>query len=198
MLIRALREIRQFIPDVLYCIIGSGEERESLARLVNELQLADHVQFLDEVNDQTMICCYQQCDLFALPNRQVGRDIEGFGMVLLEAQACGRPVLAGASGGTAETMLVGETGCIVPCEAAEPLAHEIIRLLSNPFVLQRMGEAGRRWVISKFDWRRLACQAAELFGDHRSSTSGESPGSSPASPSGLSSDTPNRIPAETH
>ena len=68
--------------------------------------------------DDRLVQCYQQCDLFVLPNRQVGRDIEGFGMVLLEAQSCGKPVIAGASGGTAETMQPGETGYVVPCDAA--------------------------------------------------------------------------------
>ena len=89
------------MPDILYAIIGAGEELEELERLVEREGLARHVAFLGECNDRDLIAAYQQCDLFVLPNRQVGRDIEGFGMVLLEAQACGKPVIAGASGGTA-------------------------------------------------------------------------------------------------
>ena len=110
-----------------------------------------------------MIRCYQQCDLFALPNRQVGRDIEGFGMVLVEAQACGRPVLAGASGGTRETMDIGRTGVVVPCERADGLAAEVTRLLLDQNGLEEMGQAARLWVVEHLDWNALSRQAAELF-----------------------------------
>jgi phosphatidyl-myo-inositol dimannoside synthase len=110
-----------------------------------------------------MIRCYQQCDLFALPNRQVGRDIEGFGMVLVEAQACGRPVLAGASGGTRETMDIGRTGVVVPCENADGLAAEVTRLLLDRDNLEDMGKAARPWVVKHLDWNALSKQAAEQF-----------------------------------
>ena len=96
--------------------------------------------------------CYQQCDLFVLPNRQVGQDIEGFGMVLLEAQACGKPVIAGASGGTAETMQPGETGYVVPCDQPDELAAMVAELLLDPDRRTRMGEAARSWVVEQFDW----------------------------------------------
>jgi phosphatidylinositol alpha-1,6-mannosyltransferase len=110
-----------------------------------------------------MIQCYQQCDLFVLPNRQVGQDIEGFGMVLLEAQACGKPVIAGASGGTAETMRIPQTGHVIPCEGPEPLATLVSDLLADPARLTRMGEAARQWVVDHFDWGVLSSQAKRLF-----------------------------------
>ena len=163
MTIRALPEIRQAVPDVLYAIVGNGEERNSLEELVEETQTAEHVQFPGEVSDEDMIRCYQQCDLFALPNRQVGRDIEGFGMVLLEAQACGRPVLAGASGGTRETMRPGETGIVTPCESPEQVAEAITRQLLDPFQLEQMAKAARPWAVENFDWSSLSRQAATLF-----------------------------------
>src|SRR5262249_29561593 len=116
-----------------------------------------------EIEDDAMVRCYQQCDLFALPNRQVGKDIEGFGMVLLEAQACGRPVLAGTSGGTAETMRIPETGRVVSCDDLDALAAMVIELLSDREKLDQMGVAGRQWVVDRFDWAALSRQAAELF-----------------------------------
>ena len=163
MLIRALPAVRPRIPDVLYAIVGDGEERATLEKLVDRQKLNHHVQFLGEVNDAGLIHCYQQCDLFALPNRREGSDIEGFGMVLLEAQACGRPVLAGDSGGTAETMRVPETGRIVACDRPEPLTEVLNELLARPEELSRMGEAGRRWVVEQFDWESLTRQARQLF-----------------------------------
>lgn len=166
-LIQSLPFVREAIPDVLYAIIGDGEERPRLEKITQELGLTDHVRFLGEVDDLTMIRCYQQCDLFALPNRQVGRDIEGFGMVLVEAQSCGRPVLAGASGGTRETMLPGETGEVVACESPETLAPVLTSLLLNPLRLEMMGRAARDHVTARFDWGSLAAGAADVFSGAR-------------------------------
>jgi phosphatidylinositol alpha-1,6-mannosyltransferase len=162
-LIRALPAIRRQIPDVLYAIAGGGEERTELEKLVRTENVADAVQFLGEPDDTALIEQYQQCDLFVLPNRQAGSDIEGFGMVLLEAQACGKPVLAGASGGTVETMRLGETGEIVDCSAPEPLAAAVTALLRDAARRARMGAAGRRWVREHFDWNSLCQQAEKLF-----------------------------------
>ena len=78
---------------------GGWRGTAALQDLVAREGLGGHVQFLGQGDDAVLVSCYQQCDLFVLPNRRVGRDIEGFGMVLLEAQACGKPVVAGASGG---------------------------------------------------------------------------------------------------
>lgn len=162
-MIRALRTIRESIPDVLYAVAGDGEERESLHDLAVREGQRGHVQFLGALDDEALIRCYQQCDLFVLPNRQVGQDIEGFGMVLLEAQACGKPVVAGASGGTAETMRVPETGRIVPCDGPHELAAVIIALLGDRPLLARMGAAARRWVVEHFDWAVLTREAERLF-----------------------------------
>jgi phosphatidylinositol alpha-1,6-mannosyltransferase len=162
-MILALSKVRQVVPDVLYAIVGDGEERAPLRELLTREGLAQHVQFLGEMNDEGLIHCYQQCDLFVLPNRQVGRDIEGFGMVLLEAQACGKPVLAGASGGTAETMSIPETGRVVCCDGPEELAGAVSEMLADRTSLERMGEAGRRWVVERFDWASLSRQAERLF-----------------------------------
>src|SRR5207245_3279229 len=133
-------------------IAGDGEERGALAALVEREGLQDHVQFLGEVGDTALLECYQQCDLFVLPNRQVGKDIEGFGMVLVEAQACGKAVIAGASGGTAETMRVPQTGLLVPCEESGQLAQRVVEFLADPLLRERVGAAGRQWVVDSFDW----------------------------------------------
>jgi phosphatidylinositol alpha-1,6-mannosyltransferase len=162
-MILALPEVRRAIPNVLYAIVGEGEERPFLEDLVAREQLGGHVQFLGELADEGLVRCYQQCDIFVLPNRQVGRDIEGFGMVLLEAQACGKPVIAGASGGTAETMRIPETGQVVCCDGPGKLAALLSELLADPDRLARMGAAGRQWVVEHFDWKALADQAKRLF-----------------------------------
>jgi len=163
-LIRALPAIRARHPEVLYAIVGGGEEESHLRSLAAELGQAEHVQFLGPLGDDAMAKCYQQCDLFVLPNRQVGANFEGFGMVLLEAQACGKPVIAGASGGTAETMRIPETGRRVDCEGPELLAETVIELLSNPAEMRAMGERAREWAMG-FDWPATAKKAAAAFAE---------------------------------
>ena len=162
-MIRALKTIRRMVPDVLYAIVGEGEERERLQALVASEGQEKHVQFLGAVDEKSMIQCYQQCDLFVLANRQDGEDIEGFGIVLVEAQACGKPVVAGESGGTAETMRVPDTGRIVPCESFEALADVVVTLLVDEPLRARMGASAREWAASRFDWTTLTRQAAQLF-----------------------------------
>jgi phosphatidylinositol alpha-1,6-mannosyltransferase len=163
MLIRALPAIRQRCLDVLYAIAGEGWERPSLESLVAECGVADLVQFRGMPGDAELVACYQQCDLFALPNRQVGWDFEGFGIVLLEAQACGKPVITGRSGGTAETIDPSRTGEIVDCDAPDLLADLAADLLQDDARRERMGTLARQWVVERFAWDVLSRQAAELF-----------------------------------
>src|SRR4029078_13533826 len=125
--------------------------------------LGGQVQFLTGVTDEVLVRCYQQCDIFVLPCSQVGRDIEGFGMVLLEAQACGKPVLAGASGGTAEAVCHPETGFLMPFEDASEVAARVIPLLTNDGLRDEMGRAARQWVTAHYDWERLSGRARLLF-----------------------------------
>jgi phosphatidylinositol alpha-1,6-mannosyltransferase len=162
-MILALRAIRKAVPDVLYAIVGDGERREFLRALVEREGLGEHVQFLGELHDERLVRCYQQCDLFVLSNRQVGTDIEGFGMVLLEAQACGKPVVAGASGGTSEAMRNPETGRLVSCDGPHELEKVVVELLNDSDLRTRMGEAARQWVVRHFDWSSLSRQARILL-----------------------------------
>lgn len=162
-LILALPIIRRRVPNVLYAIIGEGDESEYLRRLAREHGVEDAVQFRGAPADNELVRCYQQCDLFALPNRAVGADIEGFGMVLVEAQACGRPVIAGDSGGTAETMCVGQTGLIVDCTQTEILADAVTDLLLDAARRETLGRAGRKWAVEHFAWDALAREAAGVF-----------------------------------
>jgi phosphatidylinositol alpha-1,6-mannosyltransferase len=164
-LIRALPTLLKRFPDLLYAVAGEGWERPYLEKLVSELGLSKAVQFRGVPGDEELIQCYQQCDLFALPNRRVGWDFEGFGIVLLEAQACGRAVLAGESGGTAETLLPNETGFIADCATPEGVAQVVAQAIGDPERLQRMSVRAREWVVNRFDWSVLVPQAAQIFGD---------------------------------
>lgn len=162
-LIKALKSIAQEYPNVLYAIVGHGERKQELQTLVSELDLSNNVLFMANLSDEEMVLCYQQCDLFVLPNRTVGRDIEGFGMVLIEAQSCGKPVICGDSGGTVETLVDGVTGFVVNCDTPENLAELVIKTLADKDLVKDFGEKARAHVVKNFSWSRLAKCARRLF-----------------------------------
>jgi phosphatidylinositol alpha-1,6-mannosyltransferase len=161
--IRALPRILKICPDILYAIVGEGWERQDLERLAQVQGVGDHVRFYGVPTDEDLVKYYQQCDLFVLANRQVGWDVEGFGIVLLEAQACGKPVIAGDSGGTSDAVCRGVSGEIVDGAQPESVAAAIIGLLSDRQSLAEMGQRGRSWVVDRFDWSVHARRCAELF-----------------------------------
>ncbi|TWT33775.1 GDP-mannose-dependent alpha-(1-6)-phosphatidylinositol monomannoside mannosyltransferase [Posidoniimonas corsicana] len=158
MMIRAMPRILESAPDVLYVIVGNGGELDYLRSLVNECGVQASVVFRTDASDTELLQMYQQCDLFALPNRRVGADIEGFGIVLLEAQACGKPVVAGRSGGTRETLKEGVSGVLVDCGDPDSIAREVLRMLADERRLVAMGNAARQWIEGNFDWSKLACE----------------------------------------
>ena len=118
-LIEVMPRLLEKVPELQYVIVGRGEELENLRDLIEKHKLQESVFIHTNFDDTDLINAYQQCDVFILPNRTIKNDIEGFGMVLVEAQACGKPVIAGDSGGTSETLKEGETGFIIDCSSPE-------------------------------------------------------------------------------
>jgi phosphatidylinositol alpha-1,6-mannosyltransferase len=163
MMIKAMPAILRKVPNAHYVIVGHGESLGSLKALVKSLALEEHVEFLTDCDDSTMIACYQHCTAFILPNRTEGQDIEGFGMVLVEAQSCAKPVIAGNSGGTVETLLKGETGFILDATKVDEISDTLVHLLSDPELQKRLGEAGRKHAVAQFDWHNAAKKAAAIF-----------------------------------
>ena len=163
MVIRSLAAIRRQCPDVLYAIVGEGWEKPYLQQTAQECGVADAVQFRGVPGEDELIECYQQCDVFALANRQVGWDFEGFGIVLLEAQACGRPVVTGRSGGTPETIQPGLTGETVACDTPNELSAALLSLLDDPERRARFGAEARRWVSERFSWGVVIDEARNVF-----------------------------------
>lgn len=153
-LILALPELLKRHRELVYVIIGDGKERETLQNLVNRLSLQGSVMFLEQADDDLVRQCYQQADLFVLPNRSIGTDIEGFGMVLVEAGACGIPVCAGKSGGTSETMIDGKTGFLLDCSSPETLERELSKVLIRPD-LRSIGSVAADYCRTTFGWPRL-------------------------------------------
>jgi phosphatidylinositol alpha-1,6-mannosyltransferase len=152
MVIHALPQILQSLPQVKYVIVGTGEELTSLTTLAQELGVQDSVVFAGIVPDQELAAYYAACDVFIMPNRQIGSDIEGFGMVYLEASAAGKPVVGGKSGGTDDAILSDVTGLRVDGNSSVEIANAIIDLLSTPDKAKAMGMHGRQRVEREFTW----------------------------------------------
>lgn len=161
-LLKALPRLLEQYPDLFYAIVGRGECHETLNEYIESENLKENAAIYTELGDEELIKCYQQCDIFILPNRTIGNDIEGFGMVLVEAQCCGKPVIAGDSGGTNETMLIDETGYIIDCSSVSSLATHLNIVLQNKN-LQEVGKKAETFASQKFNWDKHVVKAKELF-----------------------------------
>jgi phosphatidyl-myo-inositol dimannoside synthase len=150
--IEALPQLIESIPDLLYVIAGDGEEYKRLEALVESLSVQPYVQFLRAFDDTKLLHMYQHCDLFVLANRTIGADIEGFGMVLVEAAACGKPTVAGSSGGTKEAIVDGVTGLLIDADAVDELVKAVKALHDDPELCKRLGSSGRRRAETEFSW----------------------------------------------
>jgi len=160
--IEALPAILEQVPDVVYLIVGTGPGEDWLRARAQEKGVADRVVFAGRVSDEELPACYNAANVFIMPNREEGTDVEGFGIVFLEANACGKPVIGGRSGGAADAIADGESGYLVdPCSPSD-IAQAAIRLLTDPTLAERMGEQGRKWVQREFSWERAARQVREL------------------------------------
>ena len=160
-MIEALARTRDTVR-LHYAIVGDGQERSRLARLAAECGVADRVTFAGEVADDMLPAWYAACDIFALPNRVDQGDIEGFGIVFLEAAAAGRPTIGGDSGGVPEAVERDVTGLLVDGADVDAVANAIRTLGADPALRRRLGEAGRARVMREFTWERAAEQVTEL------------------------------------
>jgi phosphatidylinositol alpha-1,6-mannosyltransferase len=141
-----------------YLIVGQGSQRRSLGQRVADLGLQDCVQFLENVPDADLPGLYKMADMFAMPTIQSPSDLEGFGIVYIEAAAAGLPCIAG-QGGPAEAVRDGETGFVVPGHDPAALAASLGRLLREVALRRQMGAAAVEWA-RKFDWPIVVCRLA--------------------------------------
>lgn len=161
-LIKSMPALLKEFPDLFYAVVGRGECYDELISLVDQHKLHDNVCVYPNMDDEALIKCYQQCDIFILPNRTIDNDIEGFGMVLVEAQVCGKPVIAGDSGGTRETMNIGKTGHIIDCGSTENLLNGLRPILRHREIVD--GEVDiADYAKKRFNWDQHVAKAKRLF-----------------------------------
>ncbi|ORW11363.1 GDP-mannose-dependent alpha-(1-6)-phosphatidylinositol monomannoside mannosyltransferase [Mycobacterium kyorinense] len=165
MLIRALPAIRRRVDGAALVIAGGGPYLASLRQLAQRYGVSDHVTFTGGVPAAELPAHHAMADVFAMPcrTRGAGLDVEGLGIVFLEASATGVPVIAGCSGGAPETVRHNETGLVVDGRSEQQVADAVTELLADPDRAAAMGAAGRAWATAQWRWDSLAARLAELL-----------------------------------
>jgi len=164
-LIRALPAIRRRVPGAALLIVSGGPDRKRLHRLAASAGVAEHVVFTGSVPWGDLPAHYAAGDVYAMPcrTRRRGLDVEGLGIVYLEASATGLPVLAGDSGGAPDAVQEGETGYVVDGRDVAAIADRLTRLLQDRDLAARMGAAGRAWVEENWRWETQAERLGNLL-----------------------------------
>ena len=153
-LIQAMPEILKSVPDAHLLMVGQGPYLSHLKKLVENLDLIDQVSFIGRIQYAQLPQYICAGDVFAMPSRSrfFGLEVEGLGIVYLEASACGLPVIAGSSGGAPDAVIDGVTGIVVDGENNQEIAVAAIKLLQDLAGSKAMGLAGREWIIENWRW----------------------------------------------
>lgn len=154
--LRALPTIAERCPDVAYLVAGTGPDQSRLEDLANRLGVRDRVRFVGDIDHDQLPLYYSAADLFVMPAREDPPDVEGFGLVFLEANACGTPTLGARVGGVPDAIRDGETGLLVPPEDPAATAEALTRLLTTPELARRLGKQGRERVLNDANWDHIA------------------------------------------
>ncbi|MFC5832482.1 glycosyltransferase family 4 protein [Nonomuraea insulae] len=161
-LIAAWPEVLRSVPDAVLLLVGGGPYRKTLERLAGG---RESIRFAGTVPAASLPGYYAAGDVFAMPcrTRLNGVDVEGLGIVFLEASATGLPVVAGASGGAPDAVRHGETGLVVNGEDAGEVAQAIVELLTDAEKARKMGAGGRDWVAREWAWEQVAARFHALL-----------------------------------
>jgi phosphatidylinositol alpha-1,6-mannosyltransferase len=161
--IQAMPKILANVPNAVYLVGGRGPYEERLRNLVAASDLEERVKFLGFVQNEKLPSLYSICDVFVMINRETtGEGPEGFGMVFTEASAAGKPVVAGKSGGTEDSVLDGITGYRVDPLNVDEVASHIVKILKDDELGKNLGRNGRDWVERTFNWREKSRELEKL------------------------------------
>lgn len=157
MVIKSLPEIKRQVPDAVYLVVGGGPEREALEKLARECGVEDSVVFAGRADDADLVKYYNLCDVFIMPSRlmEAEGDVEGFGIVYMEASSCFKPVIGGNSGGVVEAVLDGETGLIVNPASTESISKAVVRLYTDKDLARSLAAKGYRRAKTQFSYKMI-------------------------------------------
>jgi len=165
LLIRALPYVRRAVSDAVLLIAGDGPRREELQQLARDVGVENYVVFAGGLPDEDLPAVYDAMDVFALPThtRKFGVDVEGLGIVFLEAAASGVTVLVGDSGGSVDAVHDGVTGHLIGTDP-QAIAADIVGLARDEATRLAMGSAGRQWMLDEWQWSDRAASVSEFLG----------------------------------
>ena len=164
-LIQSLPEIMKRVPNAHLLMVGKGPYLDHLAKLVALNKLEDHVSFIGRIQYAELPQFICVGDVFAMPSRSRfgGLEVEGLGIVYLEASACGLPVVAGVSGGAPDAVIEGVTGVVVDGTDNSEITDAIVSLLNDSEKAKKMGKAGREWIVDNWRWEIWSAQFNKLL-----------------------------------
>ncbi|MES2408235.1 MAG: glycosyltransferase family 4 protein [Pseudomonadota bacterium] len=161
--IKSLPALVQAGLEVQYALIGIGEDQDYLLDLAREHDVAERVHLLGHVSADDLPRWYNACDVFAMPNREINGDTEGFGMVFIEAAACGKPAIAGRAGGTGAAVVDGATGLRVDGTQLAMVEKALQQMLQPGNTPAVMGQAGLTRALNDFSWEVVARKTAKIM-----------------------------------
>jgi phosphatidylinositol alpha-1,6-mannosyltransferase len=166
-LIKAMPEVLKQFPKSKLLLVGTGNYQKRLERLVRNLKVEESVIFTGRVDHDLLPDYFRLGDIFAAPcrSRYGGLEVEGLGIVYLEASACGVPVIAGKSGGAPDAVLDGKTGLLVNGRDHRDVGAALIKLLSDQPLRQKMGADGRVWMEQLWSWEGIGARFEEIITD---------------------------------
>lgn len=166
-LIKAMPEVLKHFPTSKLLLVGTGNYQKRLEKLVRNLKVQDSVVFTGRVEHDLLPDYFRLGDIFAAPcrSRYGGLEVEGLGIVYLEASACGVPVIAGKSGGAPDAVLDGKTGLLVNGRDHREVGVAVIKLLSDQPLRQKMGADGRVWMEQLWSWEGIGARFEEIITD---------------------------------
>ncbi len=154
--------------DVVFLLAGDGPFKGAIEKSILDASMEGHVILLGKVDSETLRLLYNSSDVMVIPNIPVGGDIEGFGVVALEATSCGLPLVASSTEGIKQAIVHGENGLLVEALNAEEFSRTLLFILENPRRAKALGEKGRRFTLSNFAWEKIAKLYFETLSSHNS------------------------------
>ncbi len=154
--LEALPQLLESVPEAVYVVAGEGPDRARLERIARQRGVYEHTRFTGRVPHEELNAYYNAADVFVLTARTVPPSVEGFGIVFLEANACEKPVIGSRSGGIPDAIVDGETGYLIEPNAVDQLVGKASYLLKNPGAARKMGQNGRRRILTSLSWEHVA------------------------------------------
>ncbi|HEX7633272.1 MAG TPA: glycosyltransferase family 4 protein [Candidatus Saccharimonadales bacterium] len=150
-------------PKLMYVVVGEGVDRPEIEEAINASNMSNHVRLLGRVSDAVAAAAYNGADVFVMPNINVPNDVEGFGLVLLEASMCALPVVAANTEGIKDAVTANKNGVLVGVKDTEGFRREISHFLDNPKAAQKFGQTSRAFTQMTYRWDVLADRYIEQY-----------------------------------